>query len=89
MRALGDHVLLVATEHTLETGIVLKTAFVVESVGETVPIKLNMGDVVLYNEERAVSLDPRTICVHYSDLYAIGVEDLYYDNDNSSFGLEA
>ncbi len=89
MRALGDHVLLVATEHTLETGLVLKTAFVVESVGETVPIKLNMGDVVLYNEERAVSLDPRTICVHYSDLYAIGVEDLYYDNDNSSFGLEA
>ena len=89
MRALGDHVLLVATEHTLETGLVLKTAFVVESVGETVPIKLNMGDVVLYNEERAVLLDPRTICVHYSDLYAIGVEDLYYDNDNSSFGLEA
>ena len=89
MRALGNHVLLVATEHTLETGLVLKTAFVVESVGETVPIKLNVGDVVLYNEERAVSLDPRTICVHYSDLYAIGVEDLFYDNDNTSFGLEA
>ena len=89
MRALGDHVLLVANEHTLDTGLVLKTAFVVESVGETVPIKLNVGDVVLYNEERAVSLDPRTICVHYSDLYAIGVEDLFYDNDNTSFGLEA
>ena len=89
LRALGDHVLLVATEHTLETGLVLKTAFVVESVGETVPIKLNLGDVILYNEEKAVSLDARTICVHYKDLYAIGVEDLFYDNDNSSFGLEA
>ena len=89
MRALGDHVLLRATDQTLENGLVLKTAFVLESVGETVPLKLILGDVLLYNEEKAVPLDAHTICVHYTDLYAVGVEDLYHDNDYSSYGLEA
>ena len=87
MRALGDHVLLRATDHTMENGLVLKTAFVVESVGDTVPIKLNLGDVVLYNEEKAVPLDPFTVSVHYTDLYAVTVEDLFYDDDQT-LGLE-
>ena len=90
LRALGDYVLLRATDQTLENGLVLKTAFVVEDVGETVPasIQLNLGDAILYNEEKAVPLDARTICVHYKDLYAIAVQDIYYNNDNSSYGLE-
>ena len=88
MRALGDHVLLRATDHTMENGLVLKTAFVVESVGDTVPIKLHLGDVVLYNEEKAVPLDPHTVSVHYTDLYAVTVEDLFYDDDQR-LGLEA
>lgn len=88
MRALGDHVLLRATDHTMKNGLVLKTAFVVESVGDTVPIKLNMGDVVLYNEEKSVPLDPFTVSVHYTDLYAVTVEDLFYDDDQT-LGLEA
>ena len=88
MRALGDHVLLRATDHTMANGLVLKTAFVVESVGDTVPIKLHLGDVVLYNEEKAVPLDPYTVSVHYTDLYAVTVEDLFYDDDQR-LGLEA
>lgn len=88
MRALGDHVLLRATDHTMKNGLVLKTAFVVESVGDTVPIKLHMGDVVLYNEEKSVPLDPFTVSVHYTDLYAVTVEDLFYDDDQT-LGLEA
>ena len=77
-----------ATDHTMKNGLVLKTAFVVESVGDTVPIKLHMGDVVLYNEEQSVPLDPFTVSVHYTDLYAVSVEDLFYDDDQR-LGLEA
>ncbi len=89
MRALGDFVLLRATDHTLENGLVLKTAFVLESIGETVPLKLSLGDVIIYNEEKATPLDSYTVCVHYSDLYAVGIEDLFYDNDSHALGLEA
>ena len=42
----------------------------------------------LYNEEKSVPLDPFTISVHYTDLYAVTVEDLFYDDDQR-LGLEA
>ncbi len=69
--ALGDYVLL-KTYQPSEGGIILDTKYEVLSIGDTVPIRLKIGDKVIFDMNKIIDSSLKDlIVVNYNDILAV------------------
>lgn len=72
VRALGDYVLLQHNQPEDGMGIILSTEYVVASVGDTVPIILEIGDKVMFDTGNIIdSAFKELVVINYKDILAV------------------